>query len=119
MRFGLIVLITTLLFGSALPQEQEERQLWDAEFLKKRTPAKSTTTAPPKKTSYRKATSKDPKEVPVDLKAPAEMVGITIWKLRKPKVADSEDSRLLIAEGSENGEWTPERVEADTIFHFR
>ncbi len=44
------------------------------------------------------------------------MVGITIWKLRKPKAADNEDSRLLIAEGSESGEWTPERVEADTIF---
>ena len=44
------------------------------------------------------------------------MVGITIWKLRKPKAADNEDSRLLIAEGNESGEWTPERVEADTVF---
>ena len=54
MRIGLIVLITILLFSSLLPQEPEERQLWDTEFLKKRAPAKSTT-APPEKPAYRKA----------------------------------------------------------------
>ena len=52
--------------------------------------------------------------------APGELVGVTVWRLRRSKASDSGDSRLLVQETenqrTESVEWTPERVEAETPF---
>jgi hypothetical protein len=98
------------------------RRLWDGAFLKKR--AEATTPAPARKTTaYRRVTSKKPAETTAPAQnqaaeqASGEMIGLTIWRLRPSRSADSKDSRLLlIEESSKEAEWTPERVEADTIF---
>jgi hypothetical protein len=51
---------------------------------------------------------------------PGEMVGITVWRLRRSQASDSGDARLLVQETenqrTESVEWTPERVEAETPF---
>ena len=95
-------------------QEDEARRLWDSEFLKKRAATK-TTAAPRKHPAYRRAT---PKTNAVDEKVAGEVVGVTIWRLRPAGAADNKDSRLLLQdqETKDTAEWTPERVEAETVF---
>jgi len=112
--------------------EDAPRRLWDGAFLKKRAEAK--TTAPARKTTaYRRATPKKmaaPKQASQSSptqntaaqnqraeQAEGEMIGLTIWRLRPSRAADSKDSRLLLVdESSKAVEWTPVRVEADTVF---
>src|SRR6516162_10063382 len=123
------------LIGVSTVRSQDEdapRRLWDAAFLKKRAEAKAP--APSRKTTaYRRATPKKPETSsqaslsptptnPATQNQPAEqadgeMIGLTIWRLRPPRAADNREARLLLEEvSSKEVEWTPERVEADTIF---
>jgi hypothetical protein len=113
-------------------QDEDARRLWDGAFLKKRAEAK--TPAPARKTTaYRRATPKKPAaqntasqsstaqnpaaQNQSGEQADGEMIGLTIWRLRESRGADSKDSRLLLEdESSKETEWTPERVEADTVF---
>src|SRR5688572_20424218 len=107
------------------------RRLWDGAFLKKRAEAK--TQAPARKTTaYRRATPKKPAPNTASQSSPTqntaaqnqateqtdgEMIGLTIWRLRPSRATDGKDSRLLLLEEStKEAEWTPERVEADTVF---
>jgi hypothetical protein len=102
--------------------EDAPRRLWDSAFLKKR--AETKTPAPARKTTaYRRATPKKTtatnaaSQSQAAEQADGEMIGLTIWRLRQSRATDSKDSRLLlIDESSKEGEWTPERVEADTVF---
>ena len=41
------------------------------------------------------------------------VVGVTLWRLRPTKAADTGE-RILVQEGSESVNWIPERVEVDT-----
>jgi hypothetical protein len=95
-------------------QDTDERRLWDTEFLQKRPPAR-TPARPRQAPTYRRAT---PKPAAADEKAPGEMLGVTIWKLRRPTASDTADARLLLLEeaGAATDEWTPERVESQTAF---
>jgi hypothetical protein len=119
------------LIGASNVSAQDDaapRRLWDGAFLKKRAEAK--TPAPARKTTaYRRATSKKPaatQSSPAQNtvaqnqtaeQAEGEMIGLTIWRLRPSRAADGKDSRLLLVEeASKETEWTPERVEADTVF---
>jgi len=131
---SLISAASICLIGAPTVRAQDEdapRRLWDGAFLKKRAEAK--TPAPARKTTaYRRATPKKTaaaseasKSSPAQNKAPqnqtaeqaeGEMVGLTIWRLRPARAADSKDSRLLLEDDSSKVEWTPERVEADTVF---
>jgi hypothetical protein len=109
----LVVMAASVLVTSGRAQDAD-RQLWDTEFLKKRPVAE--TPAPPRVPPiYRRAAS------PPDPKSDAtsgEVLGITIWRLRAPRAIDSRDARLLLQDDERGGtaEWTPERVEAGTIF---
>lgn len=105
-----IIVVLSLM---AISAQEDERRLWDTEFLKKRSASKSATQR--KTTAYRRAT---PKNQSIDEKAQGEMMGITVWRLRQAATTDNKDSRLLLQdeEGGEAVEWTPERVEAETIF---
>jgi uncharacterized protein DUF4384 len=108
------------------------RRLWDGAFLKKRAEAK--TSAPARKsTAYRRATPKKPaasnavaqgsptkntaSQNQAAERAEGEVIGLTIWRLRPSKATDDKESRLLLVdESNKETEWTPERVEADTVF---
>jgi hypothetical protein len=121
------ILASTLIVLSTNGAQVDDRRLWDAEFLKKRQAAKpapaagkpagaqANQTTAKRLPAYRRAT---PKNSAVDEKAEGEMVGLTLWRLRQAKAEDNKEARLLLqdAESSENKEWTPERVEAETIF---
>ena len=116
-RWSVGFLVLAILLQSIAPfsrAQDDERRLWDTEFLKKRQPAKTSST-PRKPPAYRRAT---PKPAGADDKIAGEMLGITIWRLRPAAAADNRDSRLLIPEEDKDngGEWTPERVEADVSF---
>jgi len=130
---ALVATANLCLFGVSTVRAQDEdaRRLWDGAFLKKRAEAK--TPAPARKTTaYRRATPKKPAaqntasqsstaQNPAQNQsveqADGEMIGLTIWRLRESRGADSKDSRLLLEdESSKESEWTPERVEADTVF---
>jgi len=143
----LIAAANLCLIGAATVRAQDEdaRRLWDGAFLKKRAEAKKPSADSPvrKATAYRRVTPKKPtaqsstSQAPAsqsstsqsptsqnsaapsqpDVKADGEMVGVTIWRLRASRAADSQEARLLLEdESSKETEWTPERVEADTVF---
>jgi hypothetical protein len=120
----------------AQTQEGASRQIVLEEFIRAR-PAKSVETSVAvsnskarsrtrassalnrlKRTTYRRAggtslpssaSSKRPGANP----AASEELGLTLWRLRPSRPNDS-GARLLIMESSQTGEWTPERIEADT-----
>lgn len=128
--------------SSAIAQTQEEgsRQIVLDEFTKARparntvaptSPSSQTTrtrTRPPstanrvaKRPTYRRAGG-TPWPGSASAKRPgstgtrpagSEELGVTLWRLRPSKQNDS-GARLLVMESSQPGEWTPERIEADT-----
>lgn len=109
------VLVAACQTGRAARLQDDERRLWDTEFLKKRQPAKTSNPAMRRPSAYRRATPKPPA---ADDRVPGEMVGVTVWRLRQSSSSDNKDSRLLLQEDDKDAtiEWTPERVEADTEF---
>lgn len=121
-RRGLIVVLIVMAFGlgcikaASLAQDDDERRLWDTEFLKKRQPAKSQ--AARKAPVYRRTTARPDAKPAADDKLAGEMLGVTIWRLRPASAADNKDARLLLQDEDkgDNNEWTPERVEAETVF---
>jgi hypothetical protein len=132
---SLIMAASLCLIGVSTARAQDEaapRRLWDGAFLKKRAEAK-TPSSGRKTTAYRRATPKKtagPNQAPQSStaqnpaaqtqqaeQAEGEMIGLTIWRLRPSRAADNREARLLLEEGSSKEvEWTPERVEADTVF---
>jgi len=121
-----LAIASTVLASSAPVGAQEDtRRLWDSAFLSKRAP--STAKPRPKKApEYRVAT---PTPAPASTSTASasaatanvgELVGVTVWRLRRSKASDSGESRLLVQETEnqrvETVEWTPERVEAETPF---
>lgn len=123
--FILVACVAAAVASPRSHAQDDERRLWDSEFLKKRqaaptTPATSRTSPPAAPATprtppvYKRAT---PATSSND-KSPAEMLGVTIWRLRPSSASDGQDSRLLLQEDdkSSNTEWTPQRVEAATTF---
>jgi len=86
---------------------------------RKRTP--SSAILPSKRPTYRRASgtslpsSASSKRPGSNSSRPAnsEELGVTLWRLRPSKQNDS-GARLLVMESSQQGEWTPERMEVDT-----
>lgn len=123
---SLIVAASLCSIGVSTVRAQDDgaRRLWDGAFLKKRAESKAPSSGR-KTTAYRRAT---PKKTAAPVQNPAaqpqtaeqaegEMIGLTIWRLRPSRATDNREARLLLEEGSsKNDEWTPERVEADTVF---
>jgi hypothetical protein len=96
-------------------QDEQSRRVWDTEFRQKRQAATKTPTSVPSPSPVYKRVSPN---AAVAEKDSAEVLGITIWRLRPSSAVDAKDTRLLIAEDdtTATGEWTPVRVEADTTF---
>lgn len=94
----------------AFAQEGTTRQIYPEEFVKAR-PAKSATGA--KKPVYRRAGSKAAAEAPAADSAGYRQLGLTIWRLRPSSSADM-GARIIVQEGENAAEWTPERVSAET-----
>jgi cell division septation protein DedD len=130
-RLGALAVAATVLVSSMPVRAQDDaRRLWDSEFLSKRAPSKSKP-RPRKEPAYRVATPTPPPPAavasgsaaaasPAPAAVAGELVGVTVWRLRRSQASDSGDSRLLVQETenqrAESVEWTPERVEAETPF---
>lgn len=116
----LAIASTVLVSSTPVGAQEDTRRLWDSAFLSKREPSKSKP-RPRKAPEYRVATPPPTASASAAATAaPGELVGVTVWRLRRSKASDSGDSRLLVQETenqrTESVEWTPERVEAETSF---
>ena len=86
------------------PQEQETtRHLWDTAFINQGN--KAAANRRPARRSYRVVTP----HVPVVGVSPDSVIGITLWRLRPSRKADTGE-RIISHEGPESMEWLPERV---------
>ncbi len=98
--------VTAQTKGKVKAQPDESRGIVAEEFLKAR-PGKSGAAA--KRAGYRRTSSKL-----LGPKAGAEGVaqlGLTIWRLRPSRAND--EVRMIVQQGGDAAEWTPERVASD------
>jgi hypothetical protein len=85
------------------PQEEETtRHLWDTAFIDQ---GKKATIRKPARRSYRVVTP----HVPVTGVAADSVIGITLWRLRPSRKADTGE-RIIAHDDQESIEWLPERV---------
>lgn len=106
-----IIVTVACLFVSSLPAaaqnpDEATRRLWDTAFIKS---GKQIKQRRPGRRIYRLATP----TIPVAGVAGDSVVGVTVWRLRRPKASDSGE-RLLVQEGTESESWIPERISANT-----
>jgi hypothetical protein len=109
--FLLLVMVAFGVFISESPsavmaQKPEEmtRKLWDTAFIE--SSSKKPTT---RRRAYRIATP----NVPINNVAPESVVGVTLWRLRRPTRSDSGE-RLIVHDDNASSEWVPERISANT-----
>ena len=108
--------VATFLFVSSIAvlspraqtPEEATRRLWDTAFINSGKPNKKTKRRPAARV-YRIATPNIP-TMGVDRDT---VIGVTLWRLRRSTSADSGE-RLIVHEGSEAGQWLPERISPNT-----
>jgi len=101
---ALLVLIALSMAVSAQRPEDMTRKLWDTAFS-----GSSTKKAANRRRAYRNATP----NVPVNNVAPETVVGVTLWRLRRPRQSDSGE-RIIVHDDNATTEWLPERISATT-----
>ncbi len=95
------------------------REIWDTGFLKKRPSSSQNGTHSHPSPRY-SLNAQDSGSAPAIRKLSQAAIGLTIWRLRAPKPADREGSRLLVPELNRKGssvELVPERVDSATALH--
>lgn len=105
--FVLLFLITGSLVV-AQKSDDATRKLWDTAYI---APAKSSKTSGRRRSTskYRIATP----NVPIDNVLPESVVGVTIWRLRPARRADSGE-RIIVHDDNAAKEYVPERISANT-----
>lgn len=111
MKVIMSLLLLCLVTGSLVVAQDPDdatRKLWDTAFI---APAKSKKSSARRRAHarYRVATP----NVPTDNVAPDSVVGVTIWRLRPARNADSGE-RLIVHDDNATKEWVPERISANT-----
>lgn len=116
LRIGLFIVSWCLVVSAAgfAQTRSKSKTIADAdrgivaeEFLKARPSGKSNSSA--KKARY---VSKSPKTALPKDDGGFSQIGLTVWRLRPAKANDSV--RMIVQQGEDAVEWTPERVSADT-----
>jgi hypothetical protein len=100
----IVILCAAVLPGAMRAQQQEQettRQLWDTAFIN---PARKVSNRKSRR-SYRIVTP----NVPVTGVSGDSVIGITLWRLRPSRPADSGE-RIITHEDAGSAEWFPERV---------
>ena len=100
---ALLILIALSMAVSAQRPEDMTRKLWDTAFNGS---SKKTTN---RRRVYRNATP----NVPVNDVSPETVVGVTLWRLRRPTRTDSGE-RIIVHDENATSEWLPERISATT-----
>ena len=90
-------------FVAAQNQDHATRRLWDTAFIK---------SAKQRRTGARRYRLITP-NIPVTGVAGDSVVGVTVWRLRRPTDSDSGE-RLLVQDGTNEEAWIPERISANT-----
>ncbi|HEX2272103.1 MAG TPA: hypothetical protein VHH35_21355 [Pyrinomonadaceae bacterium] len=111
MRVIMGLVLLSLVTGSLVVAQQDDeatRKLWDTAFISR--PGKKKTS--PRRRSHARYRVATP-NVPVDNVAPDSVVGVTIWRLRPARSADSGE-RLIVHDDDASKEWIPERISANT-----
>ena len=98
----LLVLIAISVLVAQNPEDMT-RKLWDTAFTGSAT----------KKTTRRRAYRLATPNVPTNNVAPETVVGVTLWRLRPARPADSGE-RLIVHDDNSDNEWIPERISAST-----
>lgn len=93
--------------SKVMPEPDTDRGIVAEEFLKARPGGKSNSQA--RKARY---VSKSSKSASPKSDGEFAQVGLTVWRLRPAKSADSV--RMIVQQGDDAVEWTPERISADT-----
>lgn len=115
-RFCLLIVGSCLLISAsalaqskpkAKPQPDTDRGIVAEEFLKARPRGKSNSQS--RKARY---VSKSPKSALPKSDGEFAQVGLTVWRLRPAKANDQV--RMIVQQGEDAMEWTPERISADT-----
>jgi hypothetical protein len=103
--FSIALLILIALSMTVLAQRPEDmtRKLWDTAF------SDSSKKPTNRRRVYRNATP----NVPVNDVAPETVVGVTLWRLRRPTRSDSGE-RIIVHDENATSEWLPERISATT-----
>ena len=104
LSIALLVLIALSMVVSAQRPEDMTRKLWDTAFS-----GSSTKKNTNRRRAYRNATP----NVPVNNVAPETVVGVTLWRLRRPNRSDSGE-RIIVHDDNATTEWLPERISATT-----
>ena len=86
-----------------------DAQAWDTAFIKSGKQSKQRRTSA---RTYRLTTP----GIPVAKVEGDSVVGVTVWRLRRPRANDSGE-RLLVQEEGETGSWIPERVSANSALN--
>jgi hypothetical protein len=102
---GLIAVVSGTL---AQTPEEATRRLWDTAFINSGKPNNKTKRRPAAR-AYRVATP----NIPTAGVDGDTVVGVTLWRLRRSTSTDSGE-RLIVHEGSEAGQWLPERISPNT-----
>jgi len=102
---GLIGVVSPTL---AQTPEEATRRLWDTAFINSAKPNNKTKKRPAAR-AYRIATP----DIPPTGVDGDTVVGVTLWRLRRSTATDSGE-RLIVHEGSEAGQWLPERISPNT-----
>ncbi|MGH9661368.1 MAG: hypothetical protein ACRD96_22670, partial [Bryobacteraceae bacterium] len=112
-----LLCLVALAIAFAQTSEEGIRQLWNSNFLQKRpaakTPASKAATPKPVKPPVYKSVGPAPA---TKASAADTLLGVTLWRLRKPRAADDPNSRLLILESESDpgADFVPERLAVDT-----
>lgn len=101
--FTLLVLIALSMVVSAQRPEEMTRKLWDTAF----------SGSSQKTTNRRRVYRNSTPNVPVNNVAPETVVGVTLWRLRRPTRSDSGE-RIISHDDNATTEWLPERISATT-----
>jgi hypothetical protein len=123
-------LVKTSQEGTANSQEQQSdssRQIVLEEFTRVRpTAASNKAPASAKTGTYRKPVAGTATKAPRYMRKTPPLrsslnpgqatmeIGVTIWRLR-PSTGTDSGARMLVMENTQSTQWTPERVEADTL----
>ena len=101
--------IASLMFGTTSYTQDEgpTRHLWDTAYIKKQTAPAAGRKAG--KRAYKIATP----NVPVEGVSPDTVIGVTIWRLRPARSAESAE-RIIVHEQAGATELVPERISADS-----
>lgn len=114
-RFCLFIVVSCLAVSATAfaqtkskTQPDRDRGIVAEEFLKARPRGKSG--SPARKPKY---VSQSPKSTLPKADGEHAQIGLTVWRLRAAKANDSV--RMIVQQGQDAVEWTPERVSADTV----